>query len=326
MQMHPVLGSVTGLALTGWVLGAEVKMETLDYGGWRIACGLSNGTDRTGGHHRGPGHGSCGWRSWAAQNLFKEWRGSGREDRRRGMAHLRRAPALARARSEAALVRADNAPVKWDWDGRRLKLSQPVEALTGLQKEIELELAPDAAQVMVLHRLINRSLWSIEAAPWAMSVCLGPGRAIVPQEPYVSHADEVLPARSMTLWVTPTCRIRGSPGDEHVQMRSDPAQTTSQKVGFRNRLGWAAFVRGEDVFLKRFAFDPAAVYADFGCNTEIYTNGDMLELETLGPSSTITPVQASNTSSDGICSGRRWGRTMRRWMPRSDRSCARPSP
>jgi len=289
MQMHPVLGSVTGLALTGWVLGAEVKMETLDYGGWPNCVRLSNGRiELVATTEVGPRILRLAFLGGA--NLFKEWpdqagKTGGEEWRIYGGHRLWHGPE-AKPRSYAP----DNAPVKWDWDGRRLKLSQPVEAPTGLQKEMEIEVAPDAADVLVRHRLINRNLWDIEAAPWAMSVCLGPGRAIVPQEPFVAHADEVSPARSMTLWgYTDMQDPRYTWGTKHVQMRSDPGRATSQKVGFRNRLGWAAFVRGEEVFVKRFAFDPGAAYGDFGCNTEVYTNGDMLELETLGPLRSMAP-------------------------------------
>jgi hypothetical protein len=56
-----------------------------------------------------------------------------------------------------------------------------------------------------------------------------------------------------------------------------------------NTVGWAAFARDGDLFVKRFAYDPKAAYADLGANTEVYTSGDMLELETLGPLGKIAP-------------------------------------
>jgi hypothetical protein len=264
-------------------------MEKISYGGWPNCVRLSNGkleliatTDvgprvirlaRPGG-----------------KNLFKEWpdqlgKTGGEEWRIYGGHRLWHAPEV-KPRSYAP----DNAPVKADWDGQRLKLTQPVEAATGLQKEMEIALSPDEARVAVTHRLFNRSPWDIEVAPWALTVCQGPGRAIVPQEPYVAHADKVLPARTLTLWgYTDMQDPRYTWGKRFVQLRSDPALTTSQKVGFMNTVGWAAFARAGEVLVKRFAFDPKAAYGDFGCNTEIYTNGDMLELETLGPLSKIAP-------------------------------------
>lgn len=283
-----ILGSLVAAAALSH-LHAQIKMEKISYGGWPHCVRLSNGqleliaTTDVGPrilHLARPG----------GRNLFKEWpdqlgKTGGPAWRIYGGHRLWHAPEV-RPRSYAP----DNDPVQADWDGRRLKLTQPVEASTGLQKEIEIMLHADRPAATVTHRLFNRSVWDIEAAPWALTVCQGPGRAIVPQEPYVSHADKVLPARTLTLWgYTDMQDPRYTWGTKFVQLRSDPAITTSQKVGFMNTPGWAAFARGDEVFLKRFAHDPRAQYADFGCNTEVYTNGDMLELETLGPLSKIAP-------------------------------------
>jgi len=54
-----------------------------------------------------------------------------------------------------------------------------------------------------------------------------------------------------------------------------------------NKQGWAAYVLNGEVFLKRYGYDPSATYPDYGCNTETFTNADMLEMETLGPLSKI---------------------------------------
>ena len=43
------------------------------------------------------------------------------------------------------------------------------------------------------------------------------------------------------------------------------------------------------LLVKRYPTDPAGTYADLGCNTEIFTNESMLELETLGPLASLAP-------------------------------------
>ena len=43
------------------------------------------------------------------------------------------------------------------------------------------------------------------------------------------------------------------------------------------------------MFIKRFPYEPDAAYPDFGCNFEVYTNGDILELESLGPLQELRP-------------------------------------
>ena len=41
--------------------------------------------------------------------------------------------------------------------------------------------------------------------------------------------------------------------------------------------------------MKRFAWDPTALYPDFNCNFEVYTNPDILELESLAPLVELPP-------------------------------------
>jgi hypothetical protein len=50
-----------------------------------------------------------------------------------------------------------------------------------------------------------------------------------------------------------------------------------------------AYRLGETVFVKQFDFDPEAEYPDGGCNTEVFTNAEMLELETLSPMTLLPP-------------------------------------
>ena len=183
----------------------------------------------------------------------------------------------------------DNDPVANEWDGKTLKLVQPVEAITGIQKEIEISMDPKQNRMTLLHRLTNRNLWPVELCPWALTVMKGPGRAIFPQEP---PSTSLLPSRPMVMWgYTDMADKRWTWGTKYIQLRCDPAtpQTKPQKIGLGNSLGWSAYSRDGQVFLKKFAFDPKAVYADFGCNNETYTRGDMLEVETLGPLQKVEP-------------------------------------
>ncbi len=181
----------------------------------------------------------------------------------------------------------DNSPIDHSWDGRTLKLIQPVEASTGLQKEIEITLDASANRVSVLHRLNNRNAWAVEVAPWALTVMRGPGMAIVPHEP---PTNQLLPVRPLSLWgYTDMHDPRWNWGTKFIQLKCDPSAAKPQKFGVMNTLGWAAYARDERVFIKRFGFDPNGVYPDFGCNTECYTCGDMIEVETVGPLHKIQP-------------------------------------
>jgi hypothetical protein len=46
------------------------------------------------------------------------------------------------------------------------------------------------------------------------------------------------------------------------------------------------------LFVKTFRHIADAPYPDFGCSTEVFTNADMLELETLSPLTKLQPDEA----------------------------------
>lgn len=183
----------------------------------------------------------------------------------------------------------DNTPVEHEWDGTTLILRNS-ESSNGLDKETRVTLSATSPRADIHHRLINRNPWAIELAPWALSVMAAGGRAIYPQEVYKPHPDCLVPARPIVLWhFTDMSDPRWTWGREYVQLRQDPKATTKQKAGFLNSKGWAAYVLGGEVFIKHYPFVPGAAYADMGCNTETYTDPEMLEVETLGPVTRIEP-------------------------------------
>jgi hypothetical protein len=187
----------------------------------------------------------------------------------------------------------DNNPVAHSWDGKTLKLFQEIESTTGLVKEMEITLDPNKNQVIVFHRIINKSAWNIELAPWAISAMEGGGRAILPQEPYVDPADFLLPARPIVLWhYTQMKDPRWIWGNKYIQLKHDSTRTSEQKIGILNKQKWAAYYLNGELFIKRFDFNHEAQYADYGCNNEAYVNGDFVEIETLGPLTKIAPQDA----------------------------------
>lgn len=67
------------------------------------------------------------------------------------------------------------------------------------------------------------------------------------------------------------------------------ADVKVDKVTCLNQQGWAAYLRNRTLFVKRFAWVADATYPDFGSNTETYTAGTFIELETLAPLSRLGP-------------------------------------
>lgn len=184
----------------------------------------------------------------------------------------------------------DNNPAIYKWNGKTLKLSQDIESTTGIVKEMDITLDPGRNYVTVLHRLINKNLWTIETSPWAITAHAAGGRAILPQEPYINPEDNLLPARPVVLWnYTRMSDPRWIWGNKYILLNHDSAIASEQKIGILNKQEWAAYQKTDTLMIKRFKFNPEAVYPDFGCNNEVYVNGDFLEIESLGPMTKISP-------------------------------------
>lgn len=183
----------------------------------------------------------------------------------------------------------DNTPIKASFEGDVLHLIQPVEALTGIQKEMEIRLSPDSAHVQVTHRLRNTGAWAVELAAWALSVMAPGGMGIVPQTQRHT-VEDLLPNRSITLWpYTKMNDPRWQWGDRYVCLHQDPECTDPTKFGISAEDGWCAYAHDGRLFLKKFQYQADKSYPDNGCSVEMYTNENFLELETVGPLQTLAP-------------------------------------
>lgn len=167
---------------------------------------------------------------------------------------------------------------------------QDVEAKTGLQKSLEIQLQNDSPRVVITHCLTNHGLWPVTTAPWAITQLKTGGMAILPQ----SHEEtRQLPNRSLVLWpYTDLSNPNVSFGKQHIFMRVNMKEGEAFKVGFPNPRGWLAYWLDGTLFVKHAIFDARSSYFDFGSSSECYYNDQFLELETLAPISTIQPGES----------------------------------
>lgn len=184
----------------------------------------------------------------------------------------------------------DNFPVQFEQHDGSVRFIQAPEKTTGIQKEIDVWMSPNDAHVRITHRLRNTNLWTVELAPWALSVMAPGGVGIFPLPPRGSHPKDLLPTSSMAVWAyTDMTDARWTWGTKYVLLRQDTQAKIPQKVGFMDTDGWEAYARNGHLFVKKFDYVNGARYPDFGCNAETFTNADMLEVETLGP---VAPIEA----------------------------------
>lgn len=270
-------------------------MTTLDvipYGGWSQCCRLSNGlVEVFATVEVGPRLIRFGFAGGG--NILKEYpdelgQTGGAEFRFYGGHRLWHAP-----ESRPRTYYPDNEPVGWAPIELGARLTQAVEATTGIQKEIEIRLPDGEARVELTHRLRNTNLWPVRLAPWALTALAPGGTAILPLPAKGEHAGNLLPAATLALWAyTDMQDKRWTWGNNYVLLRQDPARPSPQKIGASNSAGWLAYARAGLLFVKRAEPVPGALYPDLGCAVEMFANGDMLELETLGPLMELEPGAA----------------------------------
>jgi hypothetical protein len=192
----------------------------------------------------------------------------------------------------------DNNPVTVEDHGAFVRFIAPAETTTRMQKTIDVTLDPNSAKVTVKHTVRNLNPWTVELAPWALSVMAPGGTAVLPLPPQGSHAENLLPTGNLTTWAYTNMRdSRWTWGEQYILLRQDPAATNPQKIGSNNVAGWLGYVRHGRFFLKQFApHDAQATYPDRNSSTELYTNANIMELETLAPLVQLEPNATASHS------------------------------
>jgi hypothetical protein len=191
----------------------------------------------------------------------------------------------------------DNAPVETveqEADGT-LRVGV-MEAATGIGREMRITLAPQGTGVKVEHRLTNHNVWAVTLSPWALSIVANGGRAVIPQEPFVSHDDDLTPARPVVLWkFTDMADPRWRWGRKYLTLRQGAETGNPQKVGVWNAQGWAAHLTPQQAFFILIDVAPGGpeTLPDAGSNYETYTDGPFQELETLGPLQILEPGETA---------------------------------
>ena len=184
----------------------------------------------------------------------------------------------------------DDSGLKVERSGKSVSLIGEVEKPTGLQKTLNINLSDINPSISLDHILTNLNNHPIVCAAWAITVLPPNGIANMPLrgEP----GSNLLPDRQLSFWPygkfsDPRFHLL----DDNLQVDVTPADEIF-KVGARCPLGWLSYSNDDIVFRKEFSFDPNAHYPDFGCNAEIYTNGFIVELESLSGLVELKPGQS----------------------------------
>lgn len=192
----------------------------------------------------------------------------------------------------------DNNPVKVEDHGTFVRFIAPIETTTRTQKTLDVALDPTVAKVTITHTVQNLNSWAVELAPWALSVMAAGGTAVFPLPPRAGHEGNLLPTGHLVTWAyTNMADPRWTWGEQFILLRQDPAATHPQKIGGNCVAGWLGYVRDGRFFLKQFApHNPQTTYPDRNSSAELYTDAQILELESVAPLVQLEPdATASHT-------------------------------
>lgn len=183
----------------------------------------------------------------------------------------------------------DDEPPEITPTGRGLKVIQPMQDRTGLQKSMEVILtdpSPDSADVLVEHSLTNLGSATVTCAPWAITQFKPGGFAILSPWRIPQDRAGLRPDRQFTLW--PYTDIRSPHIDWGNTDTFVHARLTSGalKLGFSQ--GSLAYYRARTLFLKA----SAGMRPPYFNSMECYCNDRFLELETVGQVVALEPGQS----------------------------------
>ena len=163
------------------------------------------------------------------------------------------------------------------------------EAGGRILKTLGITISPDSAKVRVRHTAKNTDSKSLEFSAWALSVMKAGGTAVIPQPPLGEHPRDLLPNRTMVLWpYTDLTDSRFRIGRDFIVLRQ-AADRPPTKLGLSHKEKQIAYIVDDSIFIKSFDFIEGETYPDGGCNFETFTNGEMLEVESLSPLRTVPP-------------------------------------
>jgi hypothetical protein len=197
----------------------------------------------------------------------------------------------------------DNSPVSWKKIGENgVEVTQPPSSSFGFQKMLRVEML-DGELVRITHLLTNIGSKPLTISPWALSVMAPGGTALVPQpardlhpsefpEDRKARPEEYLPDRQFILWPYTNLADGRYTFSEHFLRLSHHPDRPATKLGLKFSGGWVAYQNGDYVFAKHVPYDPAQPYPDSGANLELFTNQQILEIESLAPS---TPIAVGET-------------------------------
>lgn len=162
------------------------------------------------------------------------------------------------------------------------------EKENGRQKQLEIKMDPDDANMYVTMRVTNIADKPQKFAIWGLTVSATDGTLIMPMN---SNDTGLLHNRNISVWpYTNLADPRVYFGKNYVTLHQDKNNAQSFKLGFGLNNAEAYYCLGEDVFRKSYDTNhETEVYPDNDCSFETFTNNGFIEVESLSPLKLVSP-------------------------------------
>ncbi|OGS33616.1 MAG: hypothetical protein A2474_05750 [Elusimicrobia bacterium RIFOXYC2_FULL_34_12] len=182
----------------------------------------------------------------------------------------------------------DDKPIKIEVEPDTITIYSNPEHKNSIQKEIIIK-SIGKMSLQVTHKIKNIGRWPIKLSCWAISAMRQNGFAIIPFSPSSISQHGLPPDRHISLWpYTDISDSRLVFDGEYIFIKQNPKIKKPFKLGTEANPGWVAYWIDGTMFVKKFK-EEKQEYPDFNCNVEVYTNPDILEIETAGPLKIIEP-------------------------------------
>lgn len=186
----------------------------------------------------------------------------------------------------------DNKAISYEQKGDMVVFTQSEQEGNEVQLSFEITMSETSNSLEINHVFVNTSYWAKEFAVWPLTVVAPNGIEYIPQN-IVSKG--FLPNRNLAMWTYSSYNDpRLSLGDKYITVSQNPDIKEPFKLGLAQDRTWAAYFHHGDMFVKKYSTVEAKQYPDFGCTYETYTNGEILEMETLGHLKKVNPGEANS--------------------------------
>ncbi|MCH1438437.1 MAG: esterase [Rubripirellula sp.] len=185
------------------------------------------------------------------------------------------------------------------WQGeltgdRSARMTSEFDKESGVRLTRDFRLDTESSRLICTQTIANESNEPVSLCYWSRTFAVGGGIAVVPRSPrgrfpkgfvlYQEGESITIDANDPNIQVT----------DEAVVVTGPPA---SPKLGFDSHAGWLAYLAPTDqLFVKRYRTFPERAYNEFASLTASvwYPDGDMVEVEPIGPAANLRPGEKAN--------------------------------